>query len=409
MDIPEFKSEAQRQAYWKKQRRLELQMADSNDAKISKAYHDVDFGVIPAVKDNRSIKEIERDTSLQMNLAKKNALTLMADDGAEADKLLDLIGKQNYVIFNRFAVDIINQLRGQIGRIRAVEAYREIDLYIAMQSDPFRRVPPSAEQIDNLIGAIESRFRTSNSIAFDILQRLEAFRTVIGSGAIPPDAEISISASDIDDAMSVLTEEANDDDALSAIEEKSSGITEESNTALLNEIESAADAKGTPAAEETKGQPSGQAKGGDDDYGGIFDDEPTGEPKDDTLGASSSRLYSKREIEGLQDDFDTVEKYYLDQLNMAEEDIPARVPKRILLMMAGLLEAVGEDMRTVSQKEYRRLYVKNENKIAQFLKTEREMSEFIDSLDNPSTTGSGFRRRKSRRKKSCACGCGKCT
>jgi hypothetical protein len=408
MDIPEFKSEAQRQAYWKKQRRLELQMADSNDAKISKAYHDVDFGVIPAVKDNRSIKEIERDTSLQMNLAKKNALTLMADDGAEADKLLDLIGKPNYVIFNRFAVDIINQLRGQIGRIRAVEAYREIDLYIALQSDPFRRVPPSAEQIDNLIGAIESRFRTSNSIAFDILQRLEAFRTVIESGSIPPDAEISISASDVDDAMSVLTEEANDDDALSSIEEKSSGITEESNTALLNEIESAAGSKGTPAAEETKDQPTGQPKGGDDDYGGIFG-EPTGEPKNDTLGASSSRLYSKREIEGLQDDFNTIGNYYLDQLNMAEEDIPARDPKRILIMMGQLLEAIGEDMRTVSPKEYRRLYVKNENKIAQFLKTEREMAEFIDSLDEPPTTGSGFRRRRARRKKSCACGCGKCT
>jgi hypothetical protein len=407
MDIPEFKSEGQRQAYWKKQKRQELQIADSNDAKISKAYHDVDFGVIPAVKDTRSIKEIERDTTLQMNLAKKNALALMADDGAEADKLLDLIGKPNYVIFNRFAVDIINKLRGQIGRIRAVEAFREIDVYIALQADPFRRVPPTSDQIDGLMTAIEARFRTSNSIAFDILQRLEAFKMVISSGAIPPDAEISISASDVDDAMSVLTEEADDDEALSAIEEKSSGITEESNTALLNEIESAsaAGSKGTPADEETKDQPTGQPKSGDDDYGGIFD-EPTGEPKDDTSVVSAPRKYSKREIEGLQNDFNTIGNYYLDQLNMSKEDLPAREPRRILMMMAVLLEAVGEDLRTVSPKEYRRLYVKNENRIAQFLKTERETAEFIDSLENPPATGAGFRRRTLRRKK-CDCGCGK--
>jgi hypothetical protein len=402
MDIPEFKSEGQRQAYWKKQKRQELQIADSNDAKISKAYHDVDFGVIPAVKDTRSIKEIERDTTLQMNLAKKNALALMADDGAEADKLLDLIGKPNYVIFNRFAVDIIDKLRGQIGRIRAVEAFREIDVYIALQADPFRRVPPTSDQIDGLMTAIETRFRTSNSIAFDILQRLEAFKMVISSGAIPPDAEISISASDVDDAMSVLTEEADDDEALSSIEEKASGITEESNTSLLNEIESAS---GTPADEETKDQPTGQPKSGDDDYGGIFD-EPTGQPKDDTSVVSAPRKYSKREIEGLQDDFNRVGNYYLDQLNMPEEDLPARDPKRILMMMGTLLEAIGEDIRTVSQKEYRRLYMKNENRIAQFLKTERETAEFLDSLENPPTTGSGFRRRTMRRKK-CDCGCGK--
>ena len=401
MDIPEFKSEGQRQAYWKKQRRLELQVADSNDAKISKAYHDVDFGIIPAVKDNRSIKEIERDTTLQMNLAKKNALTLMADDGAEADKLLDLIGKPNYVIFNRFAVDIINQLRGQIGRIRAVEAFREIDVYIALQSDPFRRVPPSADQIDGLMAAIVSRFQTSNSIAIDILQRLEAFKVVIQSGAIPPDAEISISASDVDDAMSVLTEEANDDEALSVIEEKSSSITEETNTALLNEIESASDSKGTPAAEETKDQPTGQPKSGDDDDDLFGDDSVV------SASASASRKYNKREIEGLQDDFNTVGKYYLDLINIPEEDLPPRDPKRILMMMANLLEAIGEDMRTVSFKEYRRLYVKNENKIANFLRNERDLSEFMDSLNEPATTGSGFRRR--RRRKSCACGCGKCT
>jgi uncharacterized protein (DUF1778 family) len=40
------------------------------------------------------------------------------------------------------------------------------------------------------------------------------------------------------------------------------------------------------------------------------------------------------------------------------------------------------------------------------LKTERETAEFIDSLENPPTSGSGFRRRTLRRKK-CDCGCGK--
>jgi hypothetical protein len=196
--------------------------------------------------------------------------------------------------------------------------------------------------------------------------------------------------------MSVLTEEADDDEALSSIEEKSSGITEESNTALLNEIEnaSAAGSKGTPADEETKDQPTGQPKSGDDD-------EPTGQPKDDTSAVIAPRKYSKREIEGLQDDFNRVGNYYLDQINEPDEPdeySPVKKPRWLTSAMAALLDAIGEDMRTISPKNIRRIYMKRENEIAEFLQRERDAAE--------PTTGSGFRRRTLRRK-SCACGCGK--
>jgi hypothetical protein len=253
MEIPNFKSEGQRQAYWKKQRMIELQLDEQNEQKLSKAYHDVDFGVIPAARDNRSIKEIEQDTTLQMINAKKNAMTLMNNDGAEADKLLDHIGKRDYATFNRFAPDIIEKLRNQIGRISAIEAMKEIGLHFAMQLDPYRRVPPSADQIDNLIMTIDSRFTRSNTMVRDILQRLEAYAFVVGRGPIPPDVDIPMSAEDVEESISILDEIDNDEEALASLEEKSVGITLESNASLLEEISTAAESKGTPADEETKG------------------------------------------------------------------------------------------------------------------------------------------------------------
>jgi hypothetical protein len=282
MEIPNFKSEGQRQSYWKKQRMIELQLDEQNEQKLSKAYHDVDFGVIPAARDNRSIKEIEQDTTLQMINAKKNAMTLMKNDGAEADKLLDLIGKRDYATFNRFAPDIIEKLRNQIGRISAIEAMKEIGLHFAMQLDPYRRVPPSADQIDNLIMTIDSRFTRSNTMVRDILQRLEAYAFVVGRGPIPPDVDIPMSAEDVEESISILDEIDNDEEALASLEEKSVGITLESNASLLEEISTAAESKGTPAEEETKGvpmgEPTGQPKGDEPE---VDDDEPFGPPLDD--------------------------------------------------------------------------------------------------------------------------------
>lgn len=236
--IPEFKSEAARQAYWKKQRLIELKLDDENDKKISKAYHDVDFGVIPMPKDTRSIKEIEEDTTLQMVNAKKNAMIMMNNDGQEADKLLEMIGKPNYAVFNRFALDIIEKLRNQIGKIRAIEAFKEIGLYIALQTNPAQRIPPSAEQLSDLMVSISNRFDESNSIAYDILQKLDAYKRILEMGRVPPNTQIPMTDVDFDDALSAISDLNSDDDRVITVLEKSTDeISIDTMTLLMNSIE----------------------------------------------------------------------------------------------------------------------------------------------------------------------------
>jgi hypothetical protein len=357
MNVPVFKSEAQRQAYWKKQRMLELQLDEANDSKISKAYHDVDFGTVPAIRDTRSIKEIEQDTNLQRTLAKKNALTLMNNDGYEADKLLDLIGKPDYATFNRFAPDIIEKLRNQIGRMNAIEAMKEIGLHFAMQLDPYRRVPPSADQIDNLIMAIDSRFTRSNKLVNDILQRLEAYGFVVGSGPIPPDANIPMSAADVADAISMLEDNYDDEEALDTLEEKSVGITLESNASLLEEISTAAESKGAPDGEEIKrvlmGEPTDQPTGDEPDGG---DGGPIGDPKDDEGDGNGDdddeetiiTRPSKQSLERLTN----LQRQWRDvgskitEISMANEaDMSSYNDEKrsVILSVAALAEVIGKD------------------------------------------------------------------
>jgi hypothetical protein len=364
MEIPNFKSEGQRQAYWKKQRMIELQLDEQNEQKLSKAYHDVDFGVIPAARDNRSIKEIEQDTTLQMINAKKNAMTLMNNDGAEADKLLEVIGKPKYALFNRFAFDIINKLRGQIGKIKAAEVAREVSIYIKSQLDPRRTIPPSADQITNLMTVINDRFDKSNATINDILQRLEAYGSVLAMGPAPSELPGDLpTMEEIDDLIDELadtpetrlTDMLNDKLARMAITQE---VLEELYQEMAGEVAGEMQGWTEPAEEETKDPEPAPAPAPpapnpqpDDDEG-----EPKGDPKDDEGDDNGDdddeetiiTRPSKKNLEQLID----LQKQWrnvgtmISEISMADEsdmNSYASAKRSIILSVADLAEFIGKD------------------------------------------------------------------
>ena len=97
--------------YWKKKHLENLVIDNANSEKLSKAFHNISFGDIEPIKDTRSLKEREDDDLAQMSLAKKNAMILLSNDGAEAEQLLRLIGKSDYKMFNRYAQDIYPKVK----------------------------------------------------------------------------------------------------------------------------------------------------------------------------------------------------------------------------------------------------------------------------------------------------------
>lgn len=427
MDVPVFKSEGQRQAYWKKQRMLELQLDEANDSKISKAYHDVDFGVIPAIRDTRSIKEIEQDTNLQRTLAKKNALTLMADDGYAADRLLALIGKQNHVIFNRFAPDIIEKLRNQIGRIDPVQAQRHINAHITTQTNPAKMIPPTAEQLTNLMTVINQRFGENNEAIRDVLLKLEAYRAVLASGSAPKFFPENLpTGDDINDALDEVTNEEKDDNQAlrdlttnmhmemitratleelydeilkqdlqevydeaaydEALNQKTQEVYDSTMNDAMRELYDEMQPD-TPADEETKGgddeeetkrkEPNKKKKPivyESDDDDDNNDDEPKGDPKDDDdeYENEMNELFRKfnGNIDNLRKDYRWVGNYYLDML-FQTEDVdydPKIVDVPAAAPMRKLLKAIDiVPESALTAKNVRDIYKENEPKIKDFL------------------------------------------
>ena len=410
MDVPVFKSEGQRQAYWKKQRMLELQLDEANDSKISKAYHDVDFGVIPAIRDTRSIKEIEQDTNLQRTLARKNALTLMADDGYAADRLLALIGKQNHVTFNRFAPDIIEKLRNQIGRIDPVQAQRHINAHITTQTNPAKMIPPTAEQLTNLMTVMNQRFGENNEAIRDVLLKLEAYRAVLASGSAPKFFPEDLpTGDDINDALDEVTNEEKDDNQAlrdlttnmhmemitrATLEELYDEILKQD---LQEEYDEALDQKTREVYDEAldqktkemydntmndamqelyrerqkekKKQPAVKRVIYDDD-----DDEPEGDPKDDgdddEYENEMNELFRKfnGNIDKLREDYRWVGNYYLDMLFQDPEPDPKIVDAPAATTMRKLLKAIDiVPESALTAKNVRDIYKENEPKIKYFI------------------------------------------
>ena len=165
-----FRNEKERQLYWKKKHFENLAIDNANSKKLSKAFHNISYGEVEPVKDMRRLKEREDVDLAQMNLAKKNAMTLLSNDRAEAEQLLRMIGKPDYKIFNRYARDIIEKLKGPVGRIRAPAVFKEVDYYITREVSKDNKKPPTAEQLEH---SVNDNFDSTNATIKDILNKLE--------------------------------------------------------------------------------------------------------------------------------------------------------------------------------------------------------------------------------------------
>jgi hypothetical protein len=177
----QFQNEKQRQDYYKKLHLKNLNIEEENSDKISSAYHDISFGEVPAVSDNRSIAEREKDDRFQQEQAQKNCLTLMANDGHETNVLLAKITSSGYVEFNKHFLDIFNGLKGQIGKIKAVEAFAYIDRYI-LKYDKIKGVDiPTQQALETLMAKIDEKFDGANAAVADVLLRLAALKASLNN------------------------------------------------------------------------------------------------------------------------------------------------------------------------------------------------------------------------------------
>lgn len=180
-----FKSEREKIEYYKKLKVQENNIAQKNMDKITEAYHEIEFGVIPEVSDNRSLAEKIADERGQQRQAQKNTLMLMANDGGEADKLQNLIGAARYSEFNRHFLDIYNNLKNQVGHMGAQEAFQYIDRYITRTNLTQGVDIPNVEILTQLINEIRNipTPNTPSSITVDmndVVLRLEALTQVLG-------------------------------------------------------------------------------------------------------------------------------------------------------------------------------------------------------------------------------------
>ena len=257
-----FRNEKERQLYWKKKHMENLAMENEISNKLAKAYHNVTFGDIEPIKDNRSLKEREEDDLTQMSIAKKNAMILLNNDGAEAEQLLNIIGKPNYKMFNRYALDIIEKLRGQIGKIRAQEVFKEVDYYITKDRTKNNSQPPTADQLNHLMALIDNKFDTTNATVNDILMKLDAYKTVVSLGdlssrgnsstynsssshsssSLPSISSLPMSEGDVSELTEAIEESENDEaESIHTLNTATEGITREAMEDLLTQNEQSAE------------------------------------------------------------------------------------------------------------------------------------------------------------------------
>jgi hypothetical protein len=152
--MEKFRSEKERIDYYKKLHLKNNAIAQQTTDKLTEAYHEVEFGVVPQIEDNRSLAEKLADARSNQDQAQKNTLMLMANDGAEANRLLNLIGTARYSDFNRYFLDIYNTLKNQVGRIQATEAYTFIDNYLIKATVTNGVDIPNVEMLNQLLAAI---------------------------------------------------------------------------------------------------------------------------------------------------------------------------------------------------------------------------------------------------------------
>lgn len=177
--MKKFKSEKEKIEYYKKLKIQENNIAQKNMDMITEAYHEIEFGVIPEIIDNRSLAEKISDERAQQQQVQRNTLMLMSNDGEEAIRLQNLIGTATYQSFNRYFLDIYNALKNQIGRIKAQEAYEFIYRYISKANYTQGVDIPNTAVLEDLITQLQSESYRNDSRVNDILLKLDALNQVI--------------------------------------------------------------------------------------------------------------------------------------------------------------------------------------------------------------------------------------
>lgn len=174
-----FKSEKEKIEYYKKLKVKENNIAQKNMDDITEAYHEIEFGVVPEVSDNRSLAEKIADERGQQLQAQKNTLMLMDNDGEEAIKLQNLIGTARYSEFNRHFLDIYNNLKNQVGRIRAQDAFQFIDKYLIKAERTDGIDIPNSGVLTGILNQLQTDSYRRDSRIDDIIMKLEALNEVI--------------------------------------------------------------------------------------------------------------------------------------------------------------------------------------------------------------------------------------
>jgi hypothetical protein len=139
-----------------KLRDANLKLKIKNSDSMSDALRDVEFGIIPNIVDNRTRNEILNDTFLSQKTALSNASKLFDNDNVTAQNLLNQIGQNNYLLFNRYFIDIFKQLGTQLKYLTADTAYEFIRKYLDKQelNAGIRDIIPSEDLLNKIIARI---------------------------------------------------------------------------------------------------------------------------------------------------------------------------------------------------------------------------------------------------------------
>ncbi len=178
-----FKSEKEKIEYYKKLKVKENNIAQKNMDTITEAYHEVEFGVVPEIADNRSLAEKIADERGQQKMVQKNTLMLMSNDGGEAIRLQNLLGTRRYADFNRHFLEIFNMMQPQIGMVRAQEAYDTIDKYLIKMEQTDGVDIPNAEMLNQLTTLIQNIPASPTMNLPDVVLRLQALEHVLTQSA----------------------------------------------------------------------------------------------------------------------------------------------------------------------------------------------------------------------------------
>ena len=164
-----------------------LELEKSNSKKISSALHQVSQDIAEPVKDARSFEERATDETYQQEIGLKNTMKLLEDQN-EAQQLLKQLRENDLLaIFNSLFPKIYRDKKENYDDISAFEAFKEIKLLIANDSDKEKKQPISEKafikEIEKLIRIMDDKMRSrdnKHSSAYDsisdALLKIDAIR-----------------------------------------------------------------------------------------------------------------------------------------------------------------------------------------------------------------------------------------